>query len=70
LSLFLAFKMASWSGTVPLEHSSSAMWKHFGFPSKDGRIVESDKRNDGEFIVRFLDVTIHILAIQVTCGSI
>ena len=48
---------------LPLEHSSSAVWKHLGFPSKDGRIVENDKKNDGKFIARFVDVTIHMLAI-------
>ena len=29
---------------LPLEHSTSAVWKFFGFPSEDGRIVETDKK--------------------------
>ena len=32
---------------LPLEGSSSAVWNHFGFPSKDGRIIqEKKKRNE------------------------
>ena len=32
---------------LPLEGSCSAVWHHFGFPSKDGRIIqEKKKRNE------------------------
>ena len=29
---------------LPLEGSSSAVWRHFGFPSKDGKIVAEKKK--------------------------
>ena len=29
---------------LPLENSTSCVWKFFGFPSRDGRIIESDKK--------------------------
>ena len=29
---------------LPLENSTSVVWKHFGFPSKDGRMTEPDKK--------------------------
>ncbi len=29
---------------LPMEGSTSAVWKHFGFPAKDGGYVESDKK--------------------------
>ena len=29
---------------LPLEHSTSIVWKYFGFPSKDGKITETDKK--------------------------
>ena len=28
----------------PLEGCSSAVWKYFGFPSRDGKFVEPDKK--------------------------
>ena len=37
----------STSELLPLEGSSSAVWKYFGFPSKDGKItVEKKKRTE------------------------
>jgi len=29
---------------LPLENSTSVVWKHFGFPSRDGRMIEPDKK--------------------------
>ena len=29
---------------LPLEHSTSVVWKFFGFPSRDGKIIETDKK--------------------------
>lgn len=29
---------------LPLENSMSVVWKFFGFPSLDGKMIESDKR--------------------------
>ena len=29
---------------LPLEGCSSAIWKYFGFPSRDGKFLEPDKR--------------------------
>ena len=29
---------------VPLESSTSPIWKFFGFPSRDGKVLESDKK--------------------------
>ena len=29
---------------MPLEASTSLVWKYFGFPSKDGQIIEQDKK--------------------------
>ena len=31
---------------LPLEGSSSAVWKHFGFPSKNGKIIVEKKKRD------------------------
>ena len=31
---------------LPLEGSTSAVWKHFGFPSKDGIIIVEKKKRD------------------------
>ena len=28
---------------LQLEKATSAVWKHFGFPSKDGKIVQEEK---------------------------
>ena len=28
---------------LPLEGSKSVVWKHFGFPAKDGHIIEEKK---------------------------
>ena len=35
---------------LPLEGSKSAVWNHFGFPAKDGKFVEPDKRKQN-FVV-------------------
>lgn len=29
---------------LPLEGATSGVWKYFGFPSKDGKCVEPDKK--------------------------
>ena len=57
---------------LPLEHSTSAVWKHSDFPVKTEELLIVTKRNNGEFTgnARFVDVTIHMLAMQVACGSI
>ena len=31
---------------LPLEGATSAVWKHFGFPSQDGKIVQEKKKRD------------------------
>ena len=36
---------------LPLEGSGSAVWNHFGFPSKDGRIIQEKKRNEVHCII-------------------
>ena len=51
---------------LPLEHSTSTVWKFIGFPSKDGKMLRATKRNSGEFNASFVDATIRML---VTCGS-
>ena len=34
---------------LPLEGSTSAVWKHFGFPAKDGKIILEKKKRDWEY---------------------
>ena len=29
---------------LPLDKAKSEVWKHFGFPAKDGQFIEKDKR--------------------------
>ncbi len=29
---------------LPLEHGNSAVWSHFGFPARNGEILESDRK--------------------------
>ena len=31
---------------LPIVGSTSAVWKHFGFPSKDGKIIVEKKKRD------------------------
>ena len=33
---------------LPLEHSTSKIWKYFGFPARDGIFLETDKRKRNE----------------------
>ena len=30
---------------LPLEGLTSEVWKHFGFPAKNGKYIEGDKRS-------------------------
>ena len=47
---YFIIKMASHNecmesaGLLPLEHSTGVVWKFFGFPSRDGKIIETDKK--------------------------
>lgn len=36
--------MSTETELLPLEGSKSSVWKHFGFPFKDGQIIEKDKK--------------------------
>ena len=35
---------------LPLESSTSPVWKFFGFPSCDGKVLESDKKKQKCFM--------------------
>ena len=49
---------------LPLENSTSPVWKFFGFPSRDGKIIESDKKKRGMFFVNCVNTIIPMLEIQ------
>ncbi len=38
---------------LPLEGSKSDIWKHFGFPAKDGKFVEHDKKARKEVLINY-----------------
>ena len=38
------------------EASTSPVWKYFGFPSKDGQIIEQDKRKEVKCIASYMHV--------------
>ena len=39
---------------LPLEGSTSEVWKHFGFPAKNQKYVEGDKRRQRKSAVNFI----------------
>ena len=45
---------------MPLEASTSPVWKYFGFPSKDGQIIEQDKRKEVRCIASYMYVPISL----------
>ena len=53
----------------PLENSTSTVWKFFGFPSRDGKIIESDKKKRKRVFVNYVNAIIPTLEIQRICGS-
>ena len=55
---------------LPLESSMSPVWKFFGFPSRDGKILESDKKKRKCVFVSCVNLTIPMLEIQRIYGNI
>ena len=55
---------------LPLENSMNPVWKFFGFPSRDGKIIESDKRSESVFIVNCVNAITPMLEIQRIYGNI
>ena len=51
---------------LPLEGSKSEIWKHFGFPSKDGKFVQPDKKVEKKYFAEFATNLSNIVATQQT----
>ena len=54
---------------LPLEHSTSAVWKFLAFQVKMGGLLKQTKRKESGFIVNSVDVIIRTLATRAICGN-
>ena len=43
---------SEWTDLLPLEGSKSDVWKHFGFPARDGKFLQPDKKSRKEVICK------------------
>ena len=55
---------------LPLENSTSLVWKFFGFPSHDGKMIERDKKKRKRVFVNYVNAIIRMWEIQLIYGNI
>ena len=54
---------------LQLDKATSAVWHYFGFPAREGKFIEPDKKKEIGCAVNFVHGTFHMLKILLTCGS-